>query len=767
MSTRDDTILQGWLYKKGSLIKTWKKRWIVIDNNNMLKYYEDENCMKLKGQYDIDSHTVLYVTAADQYNKKKRFCIETSSSRRLELEANSESERELWMIGIQEKVNALKSNRETLGEVPRESIDILQNGWLEKQGSTVKTWKKRWIVLGEGCLFYYEDSSMDKMKGKMIFDETSRVYIIKSNENDDEKTLSWKFGISTQSRVLLLSAPSEEIRHNWVESTLSAVRKISLLPDFVVNIATESDVKLIQEWETSVFAASKFTEHQDESSELALKDDPEKGVLNILDENGNVIPTFLPLTYWKEIFEPQIVAAAKAEKEKKEKEKKEKEKKDNEKKTKAAKKEEKEKEEQMSKPKTKREAAMDRLKQRIVETMIKDITHSATLKVCKLVTEGMYLVVSRAEKQLRNQPLFVPKRGRCVDNNEDDSIDHVEIPLPVRNRIASVLNAVGGLLLSFRFHTEKSSSCTAFIRQLAVSRVVTTLLAAKQCIDGQVELLSLVAGEEVNDQASKFLNEKKSSFMEKEAKAKEVVTTIHSKKEELQSIQHDHEYVKDDVKNFVSSIKDSQESTGKDLVQKLSSGINVDDKDPQVGASVALLQTIIREISTKAMQSNSLSSSLPIEMFKKKSPVPINESAGGMAMELVEVLEGAVKSFVESKFDELQAMLTKGIGDIVNMMSRDIHSPSDKLSNAQEAFDKLHDCHSHKRLDNSEQEKRSMEMALLNQAQDSFEKLQKTVSECASSGLFTLWGIASKKSSDEADSDIDDVIVGDIDLSKE
>ncbi len=35
------------------------------------------------------------------------------------------------------------------------SMRLYKEGWLTKQGNSVKSWKKRWFVLKEDCLYYY------------------------------------------------------------------------------------------------------------------------------------------------------------------------------------------------------------------------------------------------------------------------------------------------------------------------------------------------------------------------------------------------------------------------------------------------------------------------------------------------------------------------------------------------------------------------------------------------------------------------------------
>ena len=42
--------------------------------------------------------------------------------------------------------------------VPNFSVEsvVIKEGWLWKQGGLVRTWRRRWFVITDGCLFYFE-----------------------------------------------------------------------------------------------------------------------------------------------------------------------------------------------------------------------------------------------------------------------------------------------------------------------------------------------------------------------------------------------------------------------------------------------------------------------------------------------------------------------------------------------------------------------------------------------------------------------------------
>ena len=64
-------------------------------------------------------------------------------------------------------------------KIPDENYDDLmftffspdREGWLVKQGGSWKSWKRRWFVLSDSCLYYFEHTAENVPKGKTsVFD---------------------------------------------------------------------------------------------------------------------------------------------------------------------------------------------------------------------------------------------------------------------------------------------------------------------------------------------------------------------------------------------------------------------------------------------------------------------------------------------------------------------------------------------------------------------------------------------------------------------
>lgn len=39
---------EGYIYKEGNVISSWKKRWLVLQRDGLCQYFEDKECKKLK-----------------------------------------------------------------------------------------------------------------------------------------------------------------------------------------------------------------------------------------------------------------------------------------------------------------------------------------------------------------------------------------------------------------------------------------------------------------------------------------------------------------------------------------------------------------------------------------------------------------------------------------------------------------------------------------------------------------------------------------------
>jgi len=111
---------------------------------------------------------------------------------------------------------------------------VSKEGFLRKQGGSIKTWKKRWFVLHDADLAYYKrdknaktrsmakgkqqddterktSNPEDELKGRIDLSLASSVRKVKEN------TKAFLFTITTTRRVYYIAANSQQDRNSWME----------------------------------------------------------------------------------------------------------------------------------------------------------------------------------------------------------------------------------------------------------------------------------------------------------------------------------------------------------------------------------------------------------------------------------------------------------------------------------------------------------------------------------------------------------------------
>mmetsp|Transcript_6303 Transcript_6303/g.9514 ORF Transcript_6303/g.9514 Transcript_6303/m.9514 type:complete len:120 (+) Transcript_6303:63-422(+) len=107
-------------------------------------------------------------------------------------------------------------------------------GWLEKQGHTFKTWKRRWVVLEPSednennfTLAYYVDESRSVKKGEFIIALDSAVTnLVDGYASGRNNLFALQAEGSSKKNFLLMSAPTEEIKNTWIIEIERAVETL-------------------------------------------------------------------------------------------------------------------------------------------------------------------------------------------------------------------------------------------------------------------------------------------------------------------------------------------------------------------------------------------------------------------------------------------------------------------------------------------------------------------------------------------------------------
>ncbi|MES1910564.1 MAG: hypothetical protein MHM6MM_003138 [Cercozoa sp. M6MM] len=135
-------VCTGWLLKKGSLRKSWKRRFFVLYSNNKMDYFDDENAKSSKGEIDL--------RRAKSYNlsEEKEFAFELlCDKRRWVFAADDADTRAMWMQIFQQVVG----------------VEVA-SGWLFKRNKRQGAWKKRFVLLrNNGKLQCFSDATCKEL----------------------------------------------------------------------------------------------------------------------------------------------------------------------------------------------------------------------------------------------------------------------------------------------------------------------------------------------------------------------------------------------------------------------------------------------------------------------------------------------------------------------------------------------------------------------------------------------------------------------------
>mmetsp|Transcript_16242 Transcript_16242/g.63331 ORF Transcript_16242/g.63331 Transcript_16242/m.63331 type:complete len:475 (-) Transcript_16242:205-1629(-) len=99
-----------------------------------------------------------------------------------------------------------------------------KDGFLTKQGGSIKTWKKRWFVLKGDTMYYFKTPRDTEQTGEIKLESTC------SCQPEKAKGKKYYFSVSTPSRTFQMFAESEETMKQWVDKISQAIDKIANPP---------------------------------------------------------------------------------------------------------------------------------------------------------------------------------------------------------------------------------------------------------------------------------------------------------------------------------------------------------------------------------------------------------------------------------------------------------------------------------------------------------------------------------------------------------
>ena len=102
-----DSCREGYLVKRGGIVKNWKKRWFVVQYDQM-SYFVTKESKKPQKVWDLK--TLLKVNECECENKKNTFCL-VFVARTIYCVAPTSLEMEQWILFYQRKIEKYKRKK--------------------------------------------------------------------------------------------------------------------------------------------------------------------------------------------------------------------------------------------------------------------------------------------------------------------------------------------------------------------------------------------------------------------------------------------------------------------------------------------------------------------------------------------------------------------------------------------------------------------------------------------------------------------------------
>lgn len=204
-------IKYGWLLKQGSLIKSWKRRYFVLEGD-VLTYYEHID------KAPRGSGVVARVVRDS--GAERGLDVHLTSGRILKVASETASELEAWYAALSH-ASQLVSQTATLSSASSSvttdtdaahyvPTTLGQSGWLLKCGQNFKTWRLRYFVLERSRLLYYSSDDVansEALGAGVVFDVSV----------GDARPLCINVRFQN-GRLLQLAAPDEKLFTVWLRA---------------------------------------------------------------------------------------------------------------------------------------------------------------------------------------------------------------------------------------------------------------------------------------------------------------------------------------------------------------------------------------------------------------------------------------------------------------------------------------------------------------------------------------------------------------------
>ncbi|CAH0564678.1 unnamed protein product [Brassicogethes aeneus] len=154
-------------YASGNMTNKWIRRWFCLKQNNCLYYYKTDSEKQPVGVVMLFDHEVEKLKDDDgTLCKPFRFVIQRPDSVPLHLAADTNNAKNRWVDIITRAITDsqivdefLEETKKNLTLSPSAVLNPDCFGYLVKLGTQWKSWSRRYCVLKDACLYFYQDAN--------------------------------------------------------------------------------------------------------------------------------------------------------------------------------------------------------------------------------------------------------------------------------------------------------------------------------------------------------------------------------------------------------------------------------------------------------------------------------------------------------------------------------------------------------------------------------------------------------------------------------
>jgi len=203
-----------------------------VQNPNL--FDETDTC------YILSFSIIMLNTTLHNPNVKKKISMDQFVSQNRGINSGKDLPRDILEL-------IYKNIKEEPFKIPDESYDDLMytffspewEGWLLKQGGSWKNWKRRYFVLNDKCLYYFQHTAenipkgiipLENVKVRLLEDMDGKRFLFEvySDTNAHIKGCKKNYTgevVQGRHKTYRMSANSEEDRSQWVKSIQESIRK--------------------------------------------------------------------------------------------------------------------------------------------------------------------------------------------------------------------------------------------------------------------------------------------------------------------------------------------------------------------------------------------------------------------------------------------------------------------------------------------------------------------------------------------------------------